>query len=155
MKQLYILGVGKIKDALILKLENEYLKRLTQGQIEILETKAMDDDTLSEGSKVIEKIESAKLTKAHFFLMQEKGKLYDSREFSKLLSQKLESKGQLVFVIGGAAGHGENLIEYLNAKEMSPLSLSPMTFPHRLARLILIEQLYRAECIRSGHPYHK
>jgi 23S rRNA (pseudouridine1915-N3)-methyltransferase len=155
MKNLHIISVGKIKDPLILKLEAEFHKRLPPGQLEILETKALDDDTLAEGQKVIEQIEDKKLTKAHFFLLTEKGKLYDSREFSSLIAQKNEQKNQLVFLIGGAAGHGQNLLEYLKTKDMSPLSLSPLTFPHRLARLILIEQLYRASTIQAGHPYHK
>jgi 23S rRNA (pseudouridine1915-N3)-methyltransferase len=55
-----------------------------------------------------------------------------------------------VFVIGGAYGSGPELF----AKASYTLSLSPMTLPHELARLFFTEQLYRALCIRAGHPYH-
>ena len=59
--------------------------------------------------------------------------------------------GRIVFVIGGSLGLGKNVLERADEE----LSMSPMTFPHQLARVMLLEQLYRAEKILAGERYHK
>ena len=59
--------------------------------------------------------------------------------------------GRIVFVIGGSLGLGKNVLERADEE----LSMSPMTFPHQLARVMLLEQLYRAEKINAGERYHK
>ena len=68
-------------------------------------------------------------------------------------AERLESFGseRLAFVIGGADG----LTDVLKSSARWQLSLSPMTFPHELARLLLLEQLYRAQAIVQGSPYHR
>jgi 23S rRNA (pseudouridine1915-N3)-methyltransferase len=82
-------------------------------------------------------------------VLSEEGECLTSVKFAKKLSQ-LGSE-RLVFVIGGASG----VDAALKAKAAWCLSLSPMTFPHELARLILLEQLYRAQSILQGGPYHR
>ena len=84
------------------------------------------------------------------FLLDERGKLYDSPHLSHLLLQPLERSRQVVIIIGGAYGVDENV------RKRADLiwSLSPLVFPHQLVRLLLIEQLYRAQEIAAGHPYH-
>ena len=79
----------------------------------------------------------------------EEGQTYDSLAFAK----RLEGSGsdRLAFVIGGADG----LDPAIKAQAQWRLSLSPMTFPHELARLLLLEQLYRALSIQQGGPYHR
>ncbi|MED5362558.1 MAG: 23S rRNA (pseudouridine(1915)-N(3))-methyltransferase RlmH, partial [Bacteroidota bacterium] len=81
----------------------------------------------------------------------EKGKQMDSKTFSQFISkQTMLKSGTLVFCLGGAYGFSESLRK--RAKRM--VSLSPMTFPHQLARVIALEQLYRAYTIINHHPYH-
>jgi 23S rRNA (pseudouridine1915-N3)-methyltransferase len=82
-------------------------------------------------------------------VLSEEGECLTSVKFAKKLSQ-LGSE-RLAFVIGGAGGIDASLKE----KAAWCLSLSPMTFPHELARLILLEQLYRAQSILQGGPYHR
>ena len=82
-------------------------------------------------------------------ILTEEGQTLDSVS----LAQRLEGSGseRLAFVIGGAEG----IDPALKARASWRLSLSPMTFPHELARLLLLEQLYRAMTIQQGGPYHK
>lgn len=82
-------------------------------------------------------------------ILSEEGECLTSVKFAQKLSQL--GSDRLAFVIGGAAGVDASL----KAKAAWRLSLSPMTFPHELARLILLEQLYRAQSILQGGPYHR
>ena len=86
----------------------------------------------------------------YVILLDETGKLLDSTGFSAQLEIARTRGRAIVIVIGGAYGVDDKL------KSRADLmwSLSPLVFPHQLVRLILIEQLYRAQTIHSGHPYH-
>jgi 23S rRNA (pseudouridine1915-N3)-methyltransferase len=87
----------------------------------------------------------------HVILLDERGKQYTSIDFSDLLNKKLNTSiKNLVFVIGGPFGFDDRLYERADGL----LSLSVMTFPHQLVRLIFLEQLYRALTIMRGEPYH-
>lgn len=84
-------------------------------------------------------------------IMDERGKEYTSREFSTFISDKMTSlPGRLVFAIGGPYGFSPEVYSRANSK----ISLSKMTLPHELARVMLLEQLYRAMAIMRGEPYH-
>ena len=85
-------------------------------------------------------------------LLDRNGEHLDSEGFVNLLTS-ISEKGidQMFFIIGGASGFPKPLIEKANKL----LSVSKMVFPHKIARLILVEQLYRAKCILNRHPYHK
>ena len=83
-------------------------------------------------------------------LLDEKGKNIDSPSLSKLLLNPLESSQQVVIIIGGAYGVDETVIDRANFV----WSLSHLVFPHQLVRLILVEQIYRAQEIAAGNPYH-
>lgn len=84
-------------------------------------------------------------------LLDERGKEYTSREFSKFLSDKMVTlPGRLVFVVGGPYGFSDKVYSRANSK----ISLSKMTFPHELVRLFFVEQIYRAYTIMRGEPYH-
>lgn len=84
-------------------------------------------------------------------LLDERGKEITSKELSKLISDKMISlPGRLVFIIGGPYGFSPAVYKRSNAK----LSLSKMTLPHEMAKLVISEQLYRAMTILRGEPYH-
>ena len=86
----------------------------------------------------------------NLFLLDEKGKNYDSREFARFLKIKFHENKKIVFAIGGAFGFSENLY----SKSAGLISLSKMTFSHQIIRLFFSEQLYRAFTILNNHPYH-
>jgi 23S rRNA (pseudouridine1915-N3)-methyltransferase len=83
-------------------------------------------------------------------LLDERGKLLDSPALSKLLLEPLETSKTVTIVIGGAYGVDASVEQRAN----TIWSLSPLVFPHQLVRLILAEQLYRAQEIAQGNPYH-
>lgn len=84
-------------------------------------------------------------------LLDEKGDLYTSEAFANFLEQKMQlSHKRVVFLIGGAFGFSEALLERANGK----VSLSKMTFSHQMVRLFFVEQLYRAMTILRNEPYH-
>lgn len=84
-------------------------------------------------------------------LLDERGTTGSSREFAGRLNQYRDRGDNLALIIGGADGFGDEA--RTEAAEL--WSLSKMTFPHELARLVLVEQLYRAHTIMEGHPYHR
>ncbi|MFZ4762692.1 MAG: 23S rRNA (pseudouridine(1915)-N(3))-methyltransferase RlmH [Alphaproteobacteria bacterium] len=79
------------------------------------------------------------------------GKTFNSGEFAQLLQRFQDEATGLCFLIGGSDGHGRKLI----ASVQHLLSLGAMTWPHLLARAMLLEQIYRSKMILQGHPYHK
>lgn len=83
-------------------------------------------------------------------LLDERGKLFDSPGLSRMLLEPLERSRSVVILIGGAYGVDASVHQRANVI----WSLSPLVFPHQLVRLILAEQLYRAQEIAAGHPYH-
>jgi 23S rRNA (pseudouridine1915-N3)-methyltransferase len=154
MKEVHLIVVGKLKEKKILELEADYLKRVKDFSIHIHEVKGGNHDVDQEGLLVEKKIASlASLTKSkpEIYLLSEWGEMKTSSEFSKDLYACFEQNDLVYFLIGGAAGHGEKVLALRHKK----LSMGKMTYPHKLARLLFVEQLYRAETIRTGHPYHK
>lgn len=83
-------------------------------------------------------------------LLDERGKLHDSPTLSRKLLEPLERSRQVVLIIGGAYGVDESVQQRADLV----WSLSPLVFPHQLVRLIVAEQLYRAQEIAAGRPYH-
>ncbi|MCD7949622.1 MAG: 23S rRNA (pseudouridine(1915)-N(3))-methyltransferase RlmH [Erysipelotrichaceae bacterium] len=101
-----------------------------------------------EGRRVLDKVKQDD----YMILLDVNGKEMDSIEFSKHLEKcMIDGKSSIVFVIGGSLGHGEEVLSRANLR----LSFSPMTFPHQLMRLILVEQIYRAFKIMRHETYHK
>lgn len=154
-----IYAIGKIKDFYKLGAD-EYVKRLSSYcKIEIVELK---DESLPEkpSKKEIQKaidLEGkrvvAQLKEGEYLISLDLNKKeYTSEEFAAFISKKLESHGaNISFVIGGSYGLSEELKSRVNAS----ICLSKMTFPHQLARLILLEQIYRAFKILNNETYHK
>lgn len=89
---------------------------------------------------------------ARLVVLDETGKNLTSPAFSnKLETWKNEGVPEVAFAIGGADGHGSEVIDRADLK----LALGAMTWPHQIARILLAEQIYRAMTIQSGHPYHR
>lgn len=83
--------------------------------------------------------------------LEEQGQLLSSQEFTAMISRLRDEALDAAFALGGPDGHGEALRQAAHFK----LSLGRMTLPHGLARIVLVEQLYRALTIMQGHPYHR
>ncbi len=152
MKTVHLIVVGKNKEKAYLQLEEDYLKRLKSFNLKIHEVKSHEEKLELEADEVLKKLSTLKKGGTlPFFLLTERGKAYDSKKFSEFLDKTFSHQGDFALIIGGASGHGPELYE----KTHGELSLSQLTFPHKMARLILIEQIYRAETIIQGHPYNK
>lgn len=105
-----------------------------------------------EKRKALEGRELLEKTEGHFrCALTETGKRLSSEDFATMLQKLMHSSAKSAFIIGGAFGLSDEVIK---SSDMT-LSLSPMTMPHRMAFLVLAEQLYRAGEIISGSPYHK
>lgn len=101
-----------------------------------------------EGGRLLASVPKADLVLA----LDEHGRALTSRQFAELLGARRDAGvAQAAFLIGGPDGHGAAVLERANLK----LSLGSLTLPHGLARIVLVEQLYRAASILSGHPYHR
>lgn len=87
----------------------------------------------------------------HVVLLDERGKSMSSTAFAKMLNQDITEARDVTFILGGADGFSPELYE--RSKRM--LSLSSFVLPHALARVVLIEQIYRAYTLHLGHPYHR
>lgn len=133
-----IVVVGKQKEKGFREYEDELKKRLAAF------TK-ISDFSVSDEKEILKHIEKNE----RLFVLDADGKQLDSRQFSELLSGE-----NAAFLIGPHSGFSDNLKNRL--KEAGTLiSLSPLTFPHRLCKIILIEQIYRGFCIQKGLPYAK
>ncbi|MGZ3787647.1 MAG: 23S rRNA (pseudouridine(1915)-N(3))-methyltransferase RlmH [Bacteriovorax sp.] len=151
MKDLHLIVVGKLNDKNIEELERDYFKRITSPKLTIHEVKAHSEILDKEAKEVANKLEELSRDENPFIvLLTENGKQFTSVNFSKWLSDKNETQ-RIVFIIGGASGHGQAIIDRAHFR----LSLSELTYPHKLARLLLVEQIYRAQTIRVNHPYNK
>lgn len=151
-KTVHLIVVGKLKDKNLEKIELDYLVRIKNPDLVIHEVKARAEDKNSEGQEVLKKIKDiTKDTSAYIVALCEFGKERESVEFSKWLFDKIENQPKkVVFVIAGAEGHSDAFMEQVSSK----VSLSKLTFPHKIARILFIEQFYRAITIKNNHPYH-
>ncbi|MBF0359781.1 MAG: 23S rRNA (pseudouridine(1915)-N(3))-methyltransferase RlmH [Oligoflexia bacterium] len=152
---LNLIVVGKLKDKHFENLETEYRKRLNKFQLIIHETRSFADTIINEEKEILKKVDeitSGERSRSHIVLLSENGKEYSSQDFSLKIFDLLKncSTKKIIIIIGGAHGFTDGIIKMSS----ETISLSKLTFPHRLARIILIEQLYRAQTIEYGHPYH-
>ena len=151
-----LLCIGKTDDKEIKKLINYYLTRLPRHwNFEITEipdvknARNLTPDLLKkeEAKLFLNIIENTDLV----VLLDEKGKQFTSREFAqKLDSYQNNSIKKICFLVGGAYGFSEEMYQRANEK----ISISKMTFTHQMIRLFFVEQIYRADQILQGKPYH-
>ncbi|MDB4050467.1 23S rRNA (pseudouridine(1915)-N(3))-methyltransferase RlmH [Flavobacteriaceae bacterium] len=152
--EIKLVVVGKTKNKELISLVGNYIKRINFFnkfqiiQVNSVKTKKNNSDEIKkiECENILKKIKKNDL----LFLLDEKGKNYNSREFADFLKVRFQESKTIVFVIGGAFGFSKDL--YTKSKGL--ISLSKMTFSHQIIRLFFTEQLYRAFTILNNHPYH-
>ena len=156
MFKIRIIALGKFKEQAYKELEAEYLKRLNAfAKVKVIElpeeSYRKNDDLDRVKEKEAEKIIKQLPEDSVVILLEEKGTLRNSKDFSAYLERTGSLNKELVFVIGSGIGLHSSLKQYSNYS----ISLSPLTFPHNMARVILEEQIYRACTILAGKEYHK
>jgi len=153
--RLTLILTGKTREKYLREGVEEYIKRLKHyapfsvtiiNDIKVSKKTGPEQVKKMEGSQILQHLKPAD----HVILLDEAGKMLSSLGFSEYLSSLEGKTGHSVFVIGGAYGFSDEVLERADAK----LSLSLMTFSHQMVRLIFTEQLYRAYTIRKGEPYH-
>ena len=160
MQRVTVLCVGKLKEKFYIDAAAEYVKRLQRHckleLIELSEQRLPDDPSPAEIQKALRAEGDAireKLPKGGAVIaLCIEGKPCSSQELSRRMADlAVQGKTQLTFLIGGSVGLDEDLKRRADWR----LSMSPMTFPHHMARIMLLEQIYRAYQIADGTKYHK
>lgn len=144
--QITLFTIGKLKDPSLKALYDEYAKRL--------EWKVVLHEMESKASprQENERLQASLVLSPFLIALDEKGENLTSTAFATLLKNiQIHHQGKVAFVIGGADG----LSEEVKRKAQRSLSFGCMTWPHLLTRVMLMEQLYRAQQILKGHPYHR
>jgi 23S rRNA (pseudouridine1915-N3)-methyltransferase len=149
--QINIHCIGKMRSSDLQMLMAEYLKRIKWPITtkEVICNKPLPKEQLCrvEGEMLL-----SGCPDGFIIVLDEKGQHMDSKEFAALLDKVDKSNHKkLYFLIGGAHGHDAATLKKAN----KVISLSKLTFPHQMVRLILVEQIYRAFTINNNHPYHK
>ena len=156
MFKIRLIALGKFKEKAFLELEKEYLKRLSPfAKIKLIELPEIGYGKNQDAEKIKEQ-EAEKIIKqlpkdGIVILLEEKGTMRNSREFAAFLERAGGLGKELAFVIGSGLGLHSSLKQYSNYS----VSLSPLTFTHNFARVLLQEQLYRACTIVNHKEYHK
>ena len=160
MLSVYLICVGKLKEKFYKDACAEYIKRLSPycklTLMELPEVKLPQKPSLGEISAALEKEGEAIRAKippsSRVVALCVEGRMRSSEEIPQMFPVPGRSpEKHMVFIIGGSYG----LHPSIKAEANTQLSMSPMTFPHHLARVMLLEQIYRAFKISRGEPYHK
>ena len=160
MFEITLLAMGKLKEKFYISAAEEYKKRLGAyckfQLLELPEVRLPENPSPSEIAAGLDKeAESifARVPKgAYLCIFTPEGKELSSEAFAeKLASVKLSGKSSVCFLIGSSFG----ISPRVKAAADFQLSMGPMTFPHHLARIMVLEQIYRAEAIQAGSKYHK
>ncbi len=160
MQKITVLCVGKLKEKFYQEAAAEYTKRLGRHCkleiIELPESRLPEDPSAAEIQRALA-AEAAAIRErlprgGAVIALCIEGKPCSSVELSRRMQElAVSGKSQLTFLIGGSVGLSEDLKRQADWR----LSMSPMTFPHHLARIMLLEQIYRACQITAGTKYHK
>ena len=140
-----VIAIGKMKNRSLAMLCDDFSQRLKrQGNFELIELK--DGDVESEGLRILEAL--AKRSDARIYAMAEEGM---TRTSQRLADELYALQGRpAIFILGGAYG----LSDMVKARADALFALSPLTFTHEIARMLVYEQLYRAVAIQTGSKYH-
>jgi 23S rRNA (pseudouridine1915-N3)-methyltransferase len=145
-----LITVGKNKDKALSALMDDYIKRLPFDLV----IKEINPPQCGDSERKVREadlIRAALPDKALVVLLDERGAVHDSIEFARQFEGWQQKTNALVFVIGGADGLDQSLRDTAQAV----ICFGRLTWPHMLVRLMLVEQLYRAHTILTGHPYHR
>ena len=149
-----VVAVGRIRDQHWRAFQDEYIKRIGRYvDFKLAETKDSGHglpDTVAK-KREGEGLLAATDDKLRRYVMSEHGKPISSPNFARFLSQELEMYSGVAFLIGGPMGFSDEVITASDGQ----IALSAMTFPHEMARVILLEQIYRGFTIIKGEKYHK
>ena len=156
---LTVIAFGKMKEPFFYAAAREYLKRLNRfvkaDVIELPDLARPERLSPEEGRRLLEKEGESLLKRLapgdYLIALAIDGERLSSEALSARLQARLASGRRAVFAIGSSDGLGDNVLARADAR----LSFSPMTFPHQLARVMLLEQLYRACTINAHTRYHK
>ena len=152
MIKINLICVGNLKDKFFIDGAREYEKRLSRFcNLKIIELKEHTHLQNTQQIKIAEGEEILKNLSGYIILMDVKGKSISSEELAKKIDNLSLCNSEISFIVGGSYGVSEEVKARANEK----LSVSAMTFPHRLFRVMLLEQIYRAFAINSGSEYHK
>lgn len=160
MFEITLIAMGKLKEKFYIAAAEEYKKRLSAycrfTLLELPECRLPEDPSPAEIAAGLEKEADVVLSRiprgAWFCVWTPEGKPLSSEAFAgKLREVKLSGKSSACFFIGSSFGMAPRVKEKADLK----LSMGSMTFPHHLARVMVLEQLYRAEAIQAGSKYHK
>lgn len=147
----HFIWVGKTRNKHWLALQQDYLERLShfaKYKISEIKDKSAHETPLEEGKRILKKLNPS----AFVCLLDTKGRHLGSRQLAKKIEEwQLRGLKEITFVIGGAEGSSSEVVERADFS----LSLSLLTFTHEMARVVLIEQIYRAYTIIKGYPYQK
>lgn len=153
--KLALLSVGDKLPAWANTAVAEYLKRMPrEARVELVEIKpekragqSADSIKAAEAARLLEKVPAG----ARLLALDEHGREVTTKELADLMARWMSEGRDVALVIGGADGLATTLLDKAEAK----LSLSRLTLPHALARVLLAEQLYRAISLLNNHPYHR
>jgi 23S rRNA (pseudouridine1915-N3)-methyltransferase len=151
-----LIAVGKLRNSIWLPAVMEYSRRLQHyAKFDLVEVRDVVGKGLPEAAALTEEgkaIHQTLATSHYLVALDRAGKSTSSEQLAQLLRKQMDAGiRKMDFVIGGPVGLDTRIIERANLR----LSLSAMTLPHELARVVLLEQLYRALTILHGEPYHK
>ncbi len=152
MMTINLICVGNLKETFSKQEQEEYLKRLSAfckvNVIEIKEQNQFENSYVTlekEGEEILKKL------KGYIILCDIKGKELSSPALAEKLENLMQTNSEISFVVGGSYG----VCEKVKSLSKEKISFSPMTFPHNLFRIMLLEQVYRAFTIINGKTYHK
>ncbi len=150
-----IIAVGKLKEKHWRVAQDEYVQRLNRyTSAKIIEVKDVAGRSIPDGvgmQKEGGQLLSSASAYQRKILLSPTGKLMRSEGLARLLRKEVQEYGRIAFLIGGPMGFSPEVV----AQADMQISLSPLTFTHEMARVLLLEQLYRACTILAGEKYHK
>jgi 23S rRNA (pseudouridine1915-N3)-methyltransferase len=154
--QLRIVAIGRLKNGPQAALIDEYCKRvrwkLSIEEFELASSRKGTEAKAHEGQLLGQALAKRTAGRQVVLALDENGSPWSSREFAaKLMEWRDQGVAETVFMIGGADGLDTTLLSGADVR----LCLGRMTWPHALARVLLVEQIYRAQQIALGHPYHR